>query len=203
MLQPILTERLILRTLEACDADAVHAYRSDPEVSHYQGWPFPSIDGVRAFLARQHGMEPFTSADWFQIGITLRDTGEVVGDCGLHARDNDRRQVELGITLARSFQRRGFGSEAWRALFEFLFNQPDTHRVFCSVDPRNRPCIRLLERCGMRREAHMVESLWINNEWVDDVVFAKLRKEWRGPMANKARAKRRDQAIGPTAEPPT
>jgi RimJ/RimL family protein N-acetyltransferase len=38
----------------------------------------------------------------------------------------------------------------------------------------------------MRREAHMIESLWINNEWVDDVVFAMLRKEWRGSMRNKA-----------------
>ena len=129
MLQPILTERLILRTLEASDADAVYAYRVDPEVSRYQNWPLLSRDSVRAFLTRQHGMEPFASADWFQIGITLRDTGEVVGDCGLHARDNDRRQVEVGITLARSFQHRGLGSEALSALLEFLFSQPDTHRV--------------------------------------------------------------------------
>ena len=179
MLQPILTERLILRTLEAPDADSVHAYRSDPEVSRYQYWPFPSIDDVRTFLERQHGMEPFTLTDWFQVGITLRETGEVVGDCGLRAHDSDRRQVEIGITLARPFQRRGLGSEALRALLESLFNQPDTHRVFCSVDPRNRPCIKLLERCGMRREAHMIDSLWINNEWVDDVIFAMLRREWR------------------------
>ena len=188
MLQAILTERLILRTLEGTDAETVYTYQVDPEVSRYQNWPFLSIDSLRAFLARQHGLEPFTSADWFQIGITLRDTGEVVGDCGLHARDNDRRQVELGITLARSFQHRGLGSEALSALLEFLFNRPDTHRVYCSADPRNRPCLRLLERAGMRREAHMIESLWIKGEWVDDVIFAILRREWRGPRLNKAPA---------------
>jgi RimJ/RimL family protein N-acetyltransferase len=64
------------------------------------------------------------------------------------------------------------------ALLEYLFSQPDTHRIYCSVDPRNRPCWRLLEKAKLRREAHMVESLWINGEWVDDVVFAILRKEW-------------------------
>ena len=178
MFQQILTERLALRTLEASDADAVHAYRVDPDVSRYQDWPFSSIDDVRAFLARQHGMDPFALNDWFQIGITLRGTGEVVGDFGLRARDNDRRQVELGITLARPFQRRGLGSEALSALLEFLFRQPDTHRIYCSVDPRNRSCLRLLERARFRHEAHMVESLWINGEWVDDVVFAILRREW-------------------------
>ena len=39
----------------------------------------------------------------------------------------------------------------------------------------------------MRREAHMIESLWIKGEWVDDVIFAILRSEWRGPRpTNKA-----------------
>jgi RimJ/RimL family protein N-acetyltransferase len=178
MLQHILTERLTLRTLEATDADAVHAYRVDPEVSRYQDWPFSSIDDVRAFLARQQGADPFALNDWFQIAITLRCTGEVVGDCGLRARDNDRRQVELGITLARAFHHRGLGSEALSALLEFLFSQAETHRIYCSVDPRNRPCLRLLEKAGFRREAHMVESLWINGQWADDVILALLRREW-------------------------
>jgi RimJ/RimL family protein N-acetyltransferase len=179
MLQQILTQRLVLRRLEASDADMVHAYRVDPEVSRYQDWPFSSIDDVRAFLARQHGMVPFALNDWFQIGITLRDTGELVGDFGLRARDNDRRQIEVGIALARPFQRRGLASEALAALLGFLFSQPDTHRTYCSVDPRNQPCVRLLEKVGFRREAHMVESLWINGEWVDDVIFAILQREWR------------------------
>ena len=186
MFQRILTERLALRSLEASDADTVHAYRADPEVARYQGWPFSSIDAVRAFLARQHGTDLFALNDWFQIGITLRGTDEVVGDFGLRARDNDRRQVELGITLALPFQHRGFGSEALRALLEFLFSQPNTHRIYCSVDPRNRPCLRLLEKTGLRREAHMIESLWIKGEWADDVVLAILRREWRARRPNKA-----------------
>ena len=185
MLQQIFTERLALRTLEASDADAVHAYRVDPEVSRYQGWPFSSIDDTRAFLARQHGMDPFALNDWFQIGIILRDTGEVVGDFGLRARDNDRRQVEVGIALARPFQNRGLGSEALNALLKFLFTQPDTHRIYCSVDPRNRPCLRLLEKAGLRREAHMIESLWFKGEWVDDVILAILRREWVAQAAQQ------------------
>ena len=81
----MLTERLILRTLEATDAEAVYAYQVDPEVSRYQNWPFLSIDSIRAFLVRQTGIDPFTSTDWFQIGITLReslDQRRVGGRCG-------------------------------------------------------------------------------------------------------------------------
>ena len=127
------------------------------------------------------GMEPFTPGEWFQVGIVRRDTGELVGDCGIHARADERRQVELGITLAPSSQRQGMAFEAFSALLEFLFTQTETHRVFCSVDPRNRSCLKLLQKVGMRREAHMVESLWIKGAWVDDVVFGILKKEWKKP----------------------
>jgi RimJ/RimL family protein N-acetyltransferase len=53
------------------------------------------------------------------------------------------------------------------------------HRVFASVDPRNAPSMKLLERVGMRKEAHFVRGLWFRNEWVDDVVFAILSDEWK------------------------
>ena len=36
----------------------------------------------------------------------------------------------------------------------------------------------LLERLGMRREAHHVRSYWFRGAWVDDVVYAMLRTEW-------------------------
>jgi RimJ/RimL family protein N-acetyltransferase len=46
------------------------------------------------------------------------------------------------------------------------------------VDPRNAACIAVLERVGMRQEAHFRESLWLKGEWVDDMVFGILASEW-------------------------
>jgi RimJ/RimL family protein N-acetyltransferase len=46
------------------------------------------------------------------------------------------------------------------------------------VDPRNGPSTALLRRVGIRQEAHFHESLWFNEEWADDLVFAILRSEW-------------------------
>jgi RimJ/RimL family protein N-acetyltransferase len=52
---------------------------------------------------------------------------------------------------------------------------------FASVDPRNQPSVALLEKVGMRQEAHFRQSLFWRGEWVDDIVFAMLRSEWQGP----------------------
>ena len=38
--------------------------------------------------------------------------------------------------------------------------------------------MKLLERVGMRKEAHFVQSLQFRGEWVDDVIFAILADEW-------------------------
>ena len=86
--------------------------------------------------------------------------------------------MEIGITLARGFQGRGFATEALRAVLGYLFSTLGKHRVFGSVDPRNAPSLALLERVGMRREAHFVESLWFKGGWADDVIYAMLRREY-------------------------
>jgi RimJ/RimL family protein N-acetyltransferase len=85
----------------------------------------------------------------------------------------------FGITLAPAFQRRGYASEALRALLHLAFDTLGKHRVYASIDPRNAASLALFERAGFRREAHHVESLWLMGEWVDDVILAMLAREWR------------------------
>ncbi len=90
----------------------------------------------------------------------------------------DGRQVEIGFTLAPAAQGRGLGAEAVIGVLDFLFARLGKHRAFASVDPRNEPSLRLLQRVGMRQEAHFRRSLLFKGEWADDLVFAVLRSEW-------------------------
>ncbi len=93
---------------------------------------------------------------------------------------DDPRQVEIGFTLAPAYWGQGLATEAVSGILSYLFGPAQKHRVFASVDPRNAPSIALLERVGMRREAHFRESLWFKGEWVDDVIFGVLKSEWKG-----------------------
>ncbi len=178
MFSSIEADRVVLRRLEPSDAEVVFGYRADPEVWRYQNWVPASVDEVRAFIESLAGLEPDSPGRWFQVGIELRESGELAGDCGIHVSASDPRQVEIGITLAPSHQRRGLGSEALRALLGYLFSVLGKHRVFGSVDARNEASLALLRRVGMRQEAHFVENCWSKGEWTDDVVFGMLDREW-------------------------
>jgi RimJ/RimL family protein N-acetyltransferase len=175
----ILTERLLLRDLVEDDAQRIFEYRSRPEVARFQSWGTESRAEVALFIRGLSTQEPGTPGSWYQIAMALRSSGELVGDCGFQVLKAEPRQAEVGIALAPEYQSRGYATEALRALLDYVFLTLDKHRVFGSVDPRNVRSIRLMGRVGMRKEAHLVQSLWFKGEWVDDMIFAMLAREWR------------------------
>jgi RimJ/RimL family protein N-acetyltransferase len=158
MFQEIVTDRLVLRDLRACDAEIMFAYRSDTEVSRYQAWKPASAEELRRFFDDLAGRDPGTSGGWYQVGLALRATGELIGDCGIHSAD-DPLLAEIGITLAQRFQGHGYAGEALRAMVTYLFGMLRKHRIRASVDPRNERSLRLMERLGFRQEAHTADEV--------------------------------------------
>jgi RimJ/RimL family protein N-acetyltransferase/uncharacterized damage-inducible protein DinB len=174
----LLTRRLALRQLYLSDVGAMFDYRSGPDVARFQTWEPQSQEQVRSFIASFLDLEPDTPGAWFQLAITLRESGLLIGDCGLHFPVGETRQAEVGITLSPAYQGQGYATEALRAVLDYLFITLGKHRVYATVDPRNLPSVALLKRVGLRQEAHLRESLWFKGAWADDLVFAILDREW-------------------------
>lgn len=182
-MKAIESERLFLRQLAGEDAGEIIRIHSIPEVSRYQGWVPETEPEIRSFIERMVKDEFLAPDQWFQFAIFSKLGGRLIGDCGVHAGAKDRRQVEVGITIDPEFQNEGFGYKAIKALLDHVFRETETHRVYASIDPRNEPSIRLFEKLGFRKEAHLVESLWFKGEWADDLIMGILRNEWARPRA--------------------
>jgi RimJ/RimL family protein N-acetyltransferase len=52
------------------------------------------------------------------------------------------------------------------------------HRVIGRTEARNTASARVLEKLGMRLEAHLVENEWVKGEWQSELVYAILDREW-------------------------
>lgn len=175
------TERLILRSFRPEDLDAFLAYRNDPLVALHQSWEIPySREQGLAFLAEMASIQPGDPGQWYQIAIELKRTGALIGDCVFCRLNEDVRQAEIGYSLAREHQGRGYASEAICRLLDYLFGELALHRVRAICDVENTASARLLERVGMRREGHFVESFWIKGRWSSEYWYAILRREWQG-----------------------
>lgn len=171
------TERLLIRDLTLDDKQAIFNYRSDAEANKFQSWIPKTLEDVEQFIERNN--KEFNQPEsWYQVLITEKDTKAVIGDIGIHFFGAENLQVELGITLNKDFQGRGFASEALKGVINFLFSDLKKHRIMASVDPENIDSLKLMERIGFRKEGHFVKSLFWKNNWTDDVIYALLREEW-------------------------
>ncbi|WP_374332401.1 GNAT family N-acetyltransferase [Aestuariivirga sp.] len=166
--------RLIARRFGPRDLLPFVAMRGDPEVARYQSWDSYTEDDGRRFIAELAEMQP-GDPGWFQFALEDRASGGFVGDCGLFIDAADRRLARIGYTIARPFWNQGLATEAVGALADYAFASFGLHRIAASVDPRNAGSCRVLEKTGFVREAHFRLSEWFKGEWVDDVIYARLR----------------------------
>lgn len=177
------TARLLLRRATADDAPAMWAYRSLPEVGE---WITSAPQDLEAFTALQ---TPERLA--VTVVVTLRDVpDEVVGDLMLKIDDawsqaevRERAAgtvAELGWAFHPAAGGQGYATEAVGELLRTCFWDLRLRRVVAHCFAANRPSSRLMERLGMRREAHTVkESLHRSGEWMDGLSYALLADEWR------------------------
>lgn len=176
---PIRTERLLLRPLTSGDREALLAYRSIPEVCRYV--PFEPMD-LAEIDRRMSGMWAVTSLpDKVGANLTLgvEFEGELIGDVILMRPAEPEGTAEIGYVFSPRVAGRGFATEACRPLLRLAFEDLGMHRVIGRLDARNTPSARVLERLGMRLEAHFVEDDWFKGEWTDTLVYAVLDREWR------------------------
>ncbi len=173
------TKRLTLRTFRDSDLDAFIAYRSDPQTAQYQSWnvPYSREQGI-ALIKEMQKLRPATPGEWYQIAVELKASGELVGDCAFCVLMEDPRQAEIGFTLSPLQRGKGYATEAVQALLTYLFDDLRIHRVRAICDVQNVSSAHLLERVGMRREAHFVESVWFKGRWSSEYWYAMLRHEW-------------------------
>jgi RimJ/RimL family protein N-acetyltransferase len=173
----IATERLLLRRFRAADAPVLAAYRSDPEVARFQSWdaPFPLLRAETA-VANFIASNP-DRAGWFQYAVERAEDRVLIGDVAVHLHDN-RKQAEIGFTLATAYQKRGYATEAVRAVLDRLFRVQGLHKVSGECDARNEASAGLLERLGFTREGLLREQTFIKGEWTDDLIYGLLAAEW-------------------------
>jgi [ribosomal protein S5]-alanine N-acetyltransferase len=164
MFDPIImeTRRLRLRPLREDDAPAFFNVWSDHETVRYFSFP-PMKSAEQAKMRIVEKLQSSSSGKSVIFVIETKDSGEVLGDCGMHNGEPRCQRAEIGYCLARPHWGNGYMTEAVKALIEYGFERAGLRRVEAGIDPRNMPSIQLVERLGFRREGYLREH-WVTGE---------------------------------------
>jgi RimJ/RimL family protein N-acetyltransferase len=177
---PVRTDRLLLRPLHEADAAALVAYHSSADVHRFLPMDPMDTDGVLQRL--RHGLWSRSTldeeGDILFLGVELIATGELIGDMMLRWLSAKDRCGEIGYVINPAHGGNGYATEAARAILHLGFDELGLHRMIARIHPANTASLRLAERLGMRREAHLVQNHWHKDGWADEVDFGLLEDEW-------------------------
>lgn len=141
----LLTERLVLRSWREADCAPFFELAQDPEVMRY----LPALDRERndALVMRQIAAEERDGyCPWV---VEARDTGQLLGFCGLLTPPLPLTGVEIGWRLRRSAWGKGLASEAARASLDWGWRNLDCDAIIAFTVPDNLRSRAVMDRIGM------------------------------------------------------
>ena len=177
---PIATDRLLLRPYQAEDLEALHDLERRAETARYLYNDPLSREETKALLDRRMTLVAIDDdGDEIVLAVELRTKGTVIGHVNLEWTSREHRQGEIGYVMHPDHQGHGYATEAAGVMLRLGFEELGLHRIVGRLDARNAASAAVLERLGMRREAHLRENEHVKGEWVDELVYAILAEEWR------------------------
>lgn len=165
------TGRLILRKMRAEDVPALKEWMGDPSIYTYWG-KGPSRTEKNPELMFEKEEKPARS---FHLGIEEKQTAKVIGDLYVYLIENDR-MASVAIRLSPQKHSKGYGTEALKAVTEFCFRNTELQRLWTQADVRNTASVKMLEKCGYRREGMIRQGKMVNT-WCDYYIYGILKED--------------------------
>lgn len=168
------TPRLLLRDFTADDWPAVLAYQRDPRYLRLYEWADRTPAAVQAFVQmfvdQQHA-QPRTR---FQLAVTLRATGELIGNCGIRRDSPMSHEAEIGYEIAPDQWGRGYASEAVAVIVRFGIETLRVHRITAWLVADNVASARVLEKNGFQLEGRLRDKEMYKGRYWDVLMYARL-----------------------------
>jgi len=169
------TKRLVLRQVTTEDAADMFAYLSDQDVVKPMGLePFETVKDVLDEIKWYASIyEEGTGIRW---GITLKDSGKVIGSCGFLNRIPKHYRAEVGYEISKVYWGQGIASEALEAVVKYGYHHLQLERIEALIEPANVPSQKLVEKQGFKREGLLRHYEFARGKF-DDLYMYSIIKE--------------------------
>lgn len=170
------TKRLLLREVTPDDANDMFAYLSDENVVKHMGLdPFETLDDAIDEINWYRSIyEEGTGIRW---GITLKDSGKVIGSCGFLNRNTKHHRTEIGYELSKSFWGTGIAGETLEAVVKYGFRYLQLERIEALIEPTNFSSQKLVEKKGFKREGLLRHYEYARGKYDDLYMYSLLKEE--------------------------
>lgn len=175
------SERLLFREYRTEDYSVFYDMLSNPDNMRYRSSEPKSAEEVREYLEWGIHCAEQKPCINYRYAVVLKETGETIGSCELAFTDKD--PAELAWELHRNYWRKGYGTEIGSTLLKLGFGTLGLRRIIADCNTLNKGSYGIMEKIGMRREAHYVKcyrgNSLLNHQWCDKYQYAILKEEYQ------------------------
>jgi ribosomal-protein-serine acetyltransferase len=134
-----------------------------------------SAADVRSFITKVRAQ--FENNQGPQTGIWI--DGEFSGGFGCHPIDWANRSCSIGYWIEEARRGQGVITRCCVSMLEYLFDELALHRVVIQCATGNVKSCAIPQRLGFTREGVARQGEWVNDRWLDLVVWSMLEEEWK------------------------
>ena len=165
------TERLFLREMTENDFDALYNVLADSDIMQHYPYTF---DEARVSKWIQRNIERYQIYGFGLWAVCLKETGEMIGDCGLTMQlINGQIKPEIGYHIRADKQRNGYAREAAIAVRDWTFHNTPFHIVYSYMKATNEPSVKTALAYGCK-----LVDVFQDDENALTKVFAISRDQW-------------------------
>lgn len=172
------TERLVLRQLKTEDSKDLFHYFSKDEVTKYYDLECFDVIGQAEELIKTWNNR-YQEQKGIRWGITIKSEDRVIGTCGFHNWSTEHYKAEIGYELTPEYWRQGIMTEVLNEIVQYGFKALGLNRIEAFIDPDNISSKKLLEKAGLQEEGYLKDYFYEKNKFVNAVIFAILKREYR------------------------
>lgn len=172
------TERLILRRMMPSDLSDVYDYAKRAEVSEFLLWyPHDTTAFTRKYLKIVDSK--YKRGEFYDWAVVCKADGRMIGTAGFTSIDVYNNNAEIGYVLNSDYWGRGLAAEAARAVITFGFEALRLVRIEAKYMTDNLGSKRVAEKCGMREEGILRQSVYAKGRYVDVCLCSILVDEYK------------------------
>lgn len=164
-------DNVTLREFTTDDKYRLAELANNPKISINlrDGFPNPyTLVDAENFLEKYAGLES-------SLIFAIEYKGIYVGNIGLHkATDVYRKSAEIGYFLGEPYWNLGIMTKAVNLICDYGFKTLDIVRIHAGIFSFNPSSMRVLEKCGFKREAVLQNAIIKEEKIYDEIRYAKL-----------------------------
>ena len=174
---------VVLRPFAPADIEAMGPVLADPEVLRLTGSVHTTAELTVSPVLDDAGRRWYETraeqTDRLDLAVVDRARDRCVGEVVLNQWEPENRSCNFRTLIGPEGRDRGLGSDALRLLLRHAFTASDLHRIELGVYAFNPRAQHVYERAGFVVEGRRRDGLLFDGTWVDEIVMAVLREDWR------------------------